>query len=85
MIFEGVVVVVGDYYYGDMTNNIENISNKRKRGDSTKSSSSTRRVMEWKVGPNPEENVVQEVSTLHAFVGLNASYVLEVTDSLSAS
>jgi hypothetical protein len=34
--FEGVVMVVGDYYYDDRTKSIEKRSNKRKRGDSTK-------------------------------------------------
>jgi hypothetical protein len=41
--------------------------------------------VEWKVGPDPEENVIQETSSLHAFAGLNASSVLEVTTSLSAA
>jgi hypothetical protein len=83
--FEGVVVVVGDYYYDDRTKSIEKRSNKRKRGESTKSRSSTGRVVEWKVGPDPEENVVQATSSLHAFAGLNASSILEVTNALSTT
>jgi len=41
--------------------------------------------LEWKVGPNPEENVVQVASSLHAFARLNASYVIEVTSGLSTT
>jgi hypothetical protein len=85
MSFEGTVVAIGDYYYDDRTKSIEKRSNKRKRGESTKSRSSTGRVVEWKVGPDPEENVVQATSSLHAFAGLNASYVLEVTNTLGTS
>jgi hypothetical protein len=39
--------------------------------------------VEWKFGLDPEENVIQEASSLHAFAGLNASLILEVTTSLS--
>jgi hypothetical protein len=48
--FEGTVVAIGDYYYDDRTKSIEKRSNKRKRGESTKSRSSTGRVLEWKLG-----------------------------------
>jgi hypothetical protein len=58
MSFKGTVVAIGDYYYDDRTKSIEKRSNKRKRGESTNSISSTGRVVEWKFGPNPEENVV---------------------------
>jgi hypothetical protein len=44
--FEGVFLVVGDYYYDDRTKSIEKRSNKRKRGDSAKPRSSTGRVVE---------------------------------------
>jgi hypothetical protein len=81
--FEGTVVAIKDYYYDDRTKSIEKRSNKRKRGESTKSRSYVGRVVEWKVGPDPEENVVQEASALHAFTGMNASSILEVTNSLS--
>jgi hypothetical protein len=37
------------------------------------------------IGPDPEENVVQAASSLHAFAGLNASSVLEVTNTLSTT
>jgi hypothetical protein len=75
-------VVIGDYYYDDRTKSIEKRSNKRKRGESSKSISSMRRVVEWKARPNPKENVVQATSTLHAFVGLNASSNVD-TNALS--
>jgi hypothetical protein len=65
--FDGVVVVVGDYYYNDKTRSIEKRSNKRKRGESTNTQSSIGRVIEWKAGPDPEDNAIQETSTLHAF------------------
>jgi hypothetical protein len=80
--FEGTVVAIEDYYYDDRMKSIEKRSNKRKRGEATKSKSSAGRVVEWKVGPDPEENVVQESSSLHDFTGLNASSVLEVTKFL---
>jgi hypothetical protein len=83
--FEGVVVVVGDYYYDDNTKSIEKRSNKRKMGEFTKSISFIGRVVERKVGPDPEENVVQATSGLHAFVGLNDSSILEVTNALSTT
>jgi len=57
--FEGVVVVVGDWYYDDRTKSIERRSNKIKRGDSFKPISSTRRIVEWKAWPNHEENAIQ--------------------------
>jgi hypothetical protein len=81
--FEGTVVAIRDYYYDDKMKSIEKRSNKRKRGESNKSRSSVGRVVEWKVGPDPEENVVQAASTLHDFIGLNASSILEVTNALS--
>jgi hypothetical protein len=81
--FEGTVVAIRDYYYDDKMKSIEKRSNKRKRGEANKSRSSVGRVVEWKVGPDPEENVVQEASSLHAFTGLNASSILEVTNALS--
>jgi hypothetical protein len=41
--------------------------------------------VEWKVGPGPEENVVQEDSSLHEFAGLNDSSVIEVTNALNTT
>jgi hypothetical protein len=40
------------------------------------------RVVEWKVWPNPEENVVQATYSFHAFVRLNSSSILEVVSAL---
>jgi hypothetical protein len=61
--FEGDVVDFGDYYYDDRTKSIDKSSNKRKRGEFAKSRSSTRRVVEWKVGPDPEENSIHTTSS----------------------
>jgi hypothetical protein len=58
---------------------------KRKRGEDTRSKSSAGRVLEWKVGPDPEENMVQAASTLNTFAGLNASSFLEVTNTLNTT
>jgi hypothetical protein len=46
--FDGSVVVVGDYFYTNKTRSMEKRSNKRKRGESTNTQSSTRRIIEWK-------------------------------------
>jgi hypothetical protein len=83
--FEDVVVAIGHYYYDGITKSIEKRSNNRERGEPTKSRSSIGRVLEWKVGPDPEENVAQAASTPHAFVGLNAPSVLEVTNALGTT
>jgi len=83
--FEGTIVAIEDYYYYDRTKSIEKRSHKRKRGESTKSRSFVGRVVEWKVGLDPEENVVQEAFALLDFAGLNASSILEVTSALSTS
>jgi hypothetical protein len=56
--FEGIVVAIGDYYYDNKTRSIEKRSNKRKRGEDTRSKSFARRILEWKAGPDPKENVV---------------------------
>jgi hypothetical protein len=48
-----------------------------------RSKSFARRVVEWKAGHYPEENVLQVASALHDFVGINSSYVLEVTSTLN--
>jgi hypothetical protein len=81
--FEGSVVAIGDYYFDNRTRSIEKRSMKRKRGEDTKSKSYAGRILEWKVGPDPEENMVQAASTLNTFAGLNASSVLEVTNALN--
>jgi hypothetical protein len=83
--FEGTVVAIGDYYYDNKMRSIEKRSNKRKRGEDTRSKSSAGRILEWKVGPDPEENVVQEASALHTFAGLNALSILEVASSLNTA
>jgi len=83
--FEGYVVAIGDYYLENRTKSIENRSVKIKRGEDTKSKSYAGRILEWKVGPNPEENVVQAALALNTFTGLNASSVLEVTNALNIS
>jgi len=70
--FEGVVVAIGYYYYDDMTKSIEKMSNKRKMGEYMKSILSTGRVVEWKVGPDLEENVIQATFALHAFLGFKS-------------
>jgi len=44
--FDYVVVVVGEYYYGDKTKGIEKRERKRKRGDTTVSQPSTKRIIE---------------------------------------
>jgi hypothetical protein len=80
--FEGVFVVVGDYYYNERMKRIEKRLYKRKRGESSKSRSFIGIVVEWKVGPDLEENDIQTTSTIHAFAGLNSSSFLEVTISL---
>jgi hypothetical protein len=49
--FEGTVVAIGDYYYDNKMRSIEKRSNKRKRGEDTRSKSSAGRVVEWKAGP----------------------------------
>jgi hypothetical protein len=54
-------------------------------GESTKYRSSTGRVLEWKSRPDLEENFVQVASALYAFVGLNTSFILEVTNTLSTT
>jgi hypothetical protein len=51
-------------------------------GESTKYRLSTGRVLEWKYRHELEDNVVQATSALYAFVGLNASSILEVTNAL---
>jgi hypothetical protein len=66
------VVVVGEYYYNHITKGIEEISHKMKRGDTTGSQSSTKRVIEWALGPNPKENVIHDTYILHAFAGETA-------------
>jgi len=81
--FEGSIVAIGDYYFDNKTRSIENISKKIKRGEESKSKSHAERILEWKVGPNLEENTVQATATLNAFVGLNASFVVEVNNSLN--
>jgi hypothetical protein len=54
----------------------------RKRGEDTQSKSYMGMVLEWKVGHDPEENVVQATSALNTFAGINASSVIEVTTTL---
>jgi hypothetical protein len=83
--FEGSVAIIGDYDFDKRTRSIEKRSTKRKRGEDFKSKSHVGRILEWKVGPDPEENAVQEASVLNTFAGLNASSVLEVTNSLNIS
>jgi hypothetical protein len=56
---------------------------KIKRGKDSKSKSYAGRTLEWKVNPNIEENVVQVASALNAFVGLNASSIMEVNNALN--
>jgi hypothetical protein len=83
--FEGSVLSIGDYYYDNKTRSIKNRSLKRKRGEDSKSKSHARRTLEWKVGPDPKENSIQLASTLNDFPGLNASYVLQVRNSLNTT
>jgi hypothetical protein len=78
----GFVVAFGDYYFDNMTRSIDKRLAKRKRGEYTRSKSSIERVSEWKVGPDPEEKIVQVAFTLNTFAGPNASSVLEVTNSI---
>jgi hypothetical protein len=78
-------VSIVDYYYDGRTKSIEKRSNKRKRGESAKSRSSTGKVLEWKVGLDLEENFFQAAYSLHEFSILNSSYVLEVTNGLSTT
>jgi len=80
--FEGSVLAIGDYYFDRKVRSIEKISSKRKRGEEARLNSSIGRVLKWKVGPDPKENAFQAASTLNAFVGLNSSFFLEVTNSL---
>jgi len=76
---------IGDYYFDNKTRSIKKRSTNRKRGEDTRSKSSAKRVVEWKAGPDPEENVVQATSALHAFAGLNASSLLEVISALNTA
>jgi len=76
-------VAIRYFYYDDRTKIIENISHKRKRGESTKPKLSIGRIIEWKDGLDPEENVFQEAYALNSFTGMNSSFVLEVTNALS--
>jgi hypothetical protein len=55
---DDVVVVLGEYYYGNKTKGIVKRSNKRKREDTTVIQSSTRRFIEWETYPNPKKNVL---------------------------
>jgi len=82
---DDVVVIVGDYYYNHRTKGIEKRSHKRKRGDTTSSQSSTKRVIEWKAGSYPEENVIQVAFMLHVFAGSNAMSIYKVTTALSTA
>jgi hypothetical protein len=83
--FRRICSSIGDYYFDNKTRSIEKRSSKRKRGEDSKSKSHAGRILEWKVGPDPEENAVQAASTLNTFAGLNASSVLEVTNALNTA
>jgi hypothetical protein len=78
-------VAIRYYYYDDITKIIEKRSHKRKRGESTKSRSFVGRVVECKDGHDPIENDVQLASSLPSFMGMNTSFFLEVTSSLSTT
>jgi hypothetical protein len=43
--FEGLIVVIGDYYFYNRTRSIEKTLTKRKRGEDTRSNSFARRVL----------------------------------------
>jgi hypothetical protein len=77
-----VVVAVGEYYYNNKTKGIEKISNKRKEGRDKSSQGSSKRSIEWRVGPEPKDNAIQTASTLNAFAGENAMFVYELVACL---
>jgi hypothetical protein len=81
--FEGYLVAIGDYYFNNRTRSIEKRSMKRKRGEESNSNSHEGRILKWKVCPDPKENIVQVASMLNTFTGLNASSILEVTNSMN--
>jgi hypothetical protein len=81
--FEGSVVSIGDYYFDNRTRSIKKRYSKGKRGEDSKSNSCAGRILEWKVGHDLEENVVQAASVLNAFARLNDSSILEVTNALN--
>jgi len=51
---DDVVVAVGEYYYNEKNKGINKRTRKRKRGDTTLSQGSTKRIIEWKEGPYPK-------------------------------
>jgi hypothetical protein len=68
--FEGSVVTIGDYYFDNRTRSIEKRSTKIKRGEDSKSKSHAGRILEWKVSPDPKENIVQ--------AGFNAQHLCRI-------
>jgi hypothetical protein len=82
---EDIVVVVGEYYYSHRTKGIEKRSHKRKRGDTTRSQSSTKRFNEWELGSDPKENSIHATYVLHAFAGENTMSIYEVTIALDTA
>jgi hypothetical protein len=76
--FESFVVAIGEYYFDNRTRSIEKISTKSKIIEDMRSKLYVGMVVEWKVGIDPKENVVQATSSLNAFAGINVSSVLNV-------
>jgi hypothetical protein len=77
-----VVVAVGEYYYSNKTKLIEKRSNKRKRGETDIIQGYSKRSIEWKAGPDPKYNSIQNYASLNAFVVEIVMYVYELVSTL---
>jgi hypothetical protein len=60
---EEAIIVVGEYYYNNNTKGIDKRSNKIKRGETILVHGSSKSSIEWKVGREPKEYIVQTSST----------------------